>query len=296
MAGISSKALSFGKPQNQKKYNGIDFTPDLELNLYDAEYRELDAAIARWWQIDPVTVGYEDQSPYESMYNNPIRISDPLGNEGTGCCDGIGDALIKAADYVAINAVGLVNGMLNTLSGGLIPTDPLNFRDKLNSTQQGYYDGAVTVGRVAPLIEAAGGSVFPGRSPVLQTTNGVVIEVPGTAQPTSVTSSSVKSTGNSQGGKYSHLKEPQNVKPGGETTSAQRKRILEENKRQNNGEIRSDISGQKLNLPKKLKKGDKADMNSAEIDHVIAKSKGGSNSNSNLQVASKRENIKKSNN
>ncbi len=295
MAGISSKTLN-NATENKLKYNGIEFSPELELNLYDAEYRELDPAIARWWQIDPVTNGYEEYSPYASMYDNPIKISDPLGNEGEECCGSLGQAAEDLFDFVMINGSGLMNGMLNTLSAGLISTDPLKFRDKLTTTQQGYYDGAVTVGQVGPLFGSAGSKFTAGKAPAMQTTNGVIVEVPVTTRPASMTSVTAQSSGNSSSGKYSHLKEPQKVKSGGETTTAQRKRILEENKRQNNGEIRSDISGQKLNPPKKLKRGDKADMNSAEIDHIDPRSKGGSNSNSNLQVASKKENLKKSNN
>ncbi|MDR6513704.1 HNH endonuclease signature motif containing protein [Chryseobacterium camelliae] len=96
-------------------------------------------------------------------------------------------------------------------------------------------------------------------------------------------------------GTYGHLKEPKNVADGKKTTPAQRKRILEENKKQNDGELTSDGDGRKLNPPKQSKKGEKADMNQAEVDHKTPKSKGGSNSNSNLRVISKEENLIKSN-
>jgi hypothetical protein len=96
-------------------------------------------------------------------------------------------------------------------------------------------------------------------------------------------------------GTYGHLKEPKNVGEGKKTTPAQRKRILEENKKQNDGELTSDGDGRKLNPPKKNEKGESADMNQAEIDHVNARSKGGSNSNNNLRVLSKEENLKKGN-
>jgi RHS repeat-associated protein len=86
MAGISSKALEFDEPENKMKYNGIEKENDLGIEVYDAQFRELDGQIGRWWQIDPVTDGYENISPYASMYNNPIIYSDPLGNEGQNCC------------------------------------------------------------------------------------------------------------------------------------------------------------------------------------------------------------------
>jgi len=105
-----------------------------------------------------------------------------------------------------------------------------------------------------------------------------------------------------QGGKYSHLKEPKDVGPGKKTTPAQRKRILEENKKQNNGQLVSDGDGKPVNRPQKLKSGDKRDPREAQVDHIVpAKPKDktkqpGTNSNSNLQVLSGEENNKKKNN
>jgi len=97
-------------------------------------------------------------------------------------------------------------------------------------------------------------------------------------------------------GDYSHLKEPREVGAGKETTRAQRRRILEENKRQNGGELVSDGDGRKLNPPSRAKKGEKADMDQAEVDHKQSRKNGGTNSNSNQRVISKEENIKKSSN
>ena len=79
MAGISGKAA--GGLENKKKYNGIEFDSDLDLNIYEAFYRDLDPQTARFLQIDPKIEGQETVSPYSSMANNPILKSDPLGDD-----------------------------------------------------------------------------------------------------------------------------------------------------------------------------------------------------------------------
>lgn len=95
--------------------------------------------------------------------------------------------------------------------------------------------------------------------------------------------------------KYKNIPNPKNAGEGKKTTQAQRKKILEENRRINNGELKSDGDGRKLNPPSKNQKGKPADMNQAEVDHIIPRSKGGTNENSNLRVISKEENLKKGN-
>ena len=83
-------------------------------------------------------------------------------------------------------------------------------------------------------------------------------------------------------GIYSNVSNPRNAGPGKNFTKKQKQEIL-------HGD------GRILNPPQKSLKGQKADMNQAEVDHIEAKSKGGTNHTSNAQVLSKEENLRKSN-
>jgi RHS repeat-associated protein len=117
MAGISSKAA--GKVENKKKYNGIEFDEDLGIDSYEAFYRNLDPQTGRWWQIDPMCepnedpneIGLESLSPYNSMANNPVKLSDPLGDWPDFVS--LGQTLLGFANaYASDNTlgVGLVDG------------------------------------------------------------------------------------------------------------------------------------------------------------------------------------------
>jgi RHS repeat-associated protein len=178
--GISSQALGFGQPENKKKYNGIEKEDDLEINIYDAEFRELDAQTARWWQIDPVTDGYENLSPYASMYDNPLTYSDPLGDEGESCC---WEEIKQAWGNVTGSAVGTFDNITGT---HLRTTVSAWISDK--SIAQGWNQGlnqADLASAVGGQYEsAAGAGMMTTSATVTGGTGGLSIEITG---PTFVT-------------------------------------------------------------------------------------------------------------
>ena len=150
MAGISFKAA--GIVENKKKYNGIEFENDLDLNIYDAQFRELDAQTGKWWQVDPKTDEMYMWSTYASNFDNPIRYEDPLGDTPDACCKGLWDAVVESTDQVMASASGLLWGSLNTITGGLVSTDPFNIRPGLSTTSQEFLDKGILYGKVLPLF------------------------------------------------------------------------------------------------------------------------------------------------
>lgn len=295
MAGLSSKALAFGEPKNKKGYAGNEiqnkeFSDGSGLEVYDFNARTYDQQIGRFIQMDPLSEedDQEDWSPYHYSYNNPVTFSDPDGK---------------------IPIIPIIWAIVAALSSDAAVTATVVATTTI-LTGTAVYDAAANASTEPIGKGNTGEGTYVVGSPFTMgaSSSNRITSSTRTPEPTQLASGAKtgalgKATaGLAKGGKYGHLKEPRNIGPGNKTTSAQRKRVLEENKKQNNGQLTSDGDGRPLNPPKKLKKGDKEDPNSAQVDHINPanprnKSKPqGSNSNVNLQVLSAEENKKKSNN
>ena len=84
------------------QYNGIEHSSVIGSGIGLTTYRVHDAATGRWWQIDPKAEGAYSQTPYNSMFNNPISMSDPNGDFA----------------FLAFAAIGVAtNGIINEAKG-----------------------------------------------------------------------------------------------------------------------------------------------------------------------------------
>lgn len=60
-------------------FGGKEYSEELGLDWYDFGARNYDAAIGRWMNIDPLAENYNSWSPYNFVYNSPLKFTDPTG-------------------------------------------------------------------------------------------------------------------------------------------------------------------------------------------------------------------------
>jgi RHS repeat-associated protein len=73
------EGLGTTSPTNDYAYNGKELNEDFGLNLSDYGARWYDAALGRWWSVDPMAEAYAPISTYHYGMNNPILFIDPDG-------------------------------------------------------------------------------------------------------------------------------------------------------------------------------------------------------------------------
>jgi RHS repeat-associated protein len=67
--------------ENAYQYNGKELNEDFGLNLSDYGARWYDAAVGRWWSVDPLAEKHIELSSYNLVNNSPIIHVDPDGQD-----------------------------------------------------------------------------------------------------------------------------------------------------------------------------------------------------------------------
>jgi hypothetical protein len=259
--------------------------------MYEFKWRMADPQTGRFWQIDPLAEDYVYNSTYAFSEN---KVTTHVELEG----------------LEAVWADNNVERDVRDVSSGKISTAQLEDRAAVREGASNAFTIAAAIGgtiaagimvpgfaQAASLVMAAEifGVPSPGAptsviSTVASETNTVVNEVKTATQEIKAVAGEVKV------GPYANLKDAKTVGEGKNFTQTQKQAIINANKANNSGVIKSDQTGKILDPAVQSKKGVSANMNQAEIDHITPKAKGGGNSNTNAQVLSKEENLKKGRN
>ena len=84
-----------------------------DMGTYMADFRMLDPALARWWQIDPKTENQYSSSPYLAIHNNPVRFNDPKGDIAPAIWAAIVYAVENAGETAIDVALGVYTHLFN---------------------------------------------------------------------------------------------------------------------------------------------------------------------------------------
>jgi RHS repeat-associated protein len=274
MQGLSDKAIKTNYAENKYRYNGIEYDSTFGLDEYEAHYRDLDPQTGRWWQIDPAAdKERESLSPYASMSDDPVFKTDPLGNEDEGCCKGLWDGFMKGVSWINENlnpindAVELVTGRDYNLEG---------------APQVNRSEAALGIG-----LAIVGGKV---EGAIVKTVEKAVVKdlVQGSEKGAEKAVEKDLSKAEQRAAKLS-----QDDRSGKDFTKAGKDAVKDVNSEKNGGQKKCEGCGQPVQDAKKHVKGVTPPPNEAHVDHIDAKSNGGSGTPDNGQVLCRDCNIKK---
>ena len=150
------------------KYNGKELDTKNGLNWYDYGARHYDAALGRWFVVDPLAEKDYSSSPYVYCNNNPIRFIDPNGKDGWDIVVGYGIGFVTNVipgtgflrDTYTPTDASDYNNALRGMDNASMVVGAAMFIDGGNKTATG--SGVVTTGLVVSAVSGGTATVVGG--------------------------------------------------------------------------------------------------------------------------------------
>ena len=258
---------------NPIRYRGYYY--DTETGFYFLQSRYYDPQTHRFINADgyiSTGQGILGYNMYAYCGNNPINMADPSGE-------------------IAVTTLILIGSIVaGTLVAGHTAATSYKYTGKVdigNTLLAGastflfcYTAGMSAYGMYVSYCD------YKGYVPVTNIGSSQSVQTP-TIAPGKGSSQSVGAGSSSP---YANLEDSPSVGPGKDFTQSQKSQIIEQNRNRNGGVVRSDMSGIELTKPEKSQSGVTPSPYEWQIDHIVPKSAGGTNSFANAQVLSRAEN------
>jgi hypothetical protein len=127
MAGISSKALSFGNPQNKIKFQGQEFaskefSDGSGLEMYEFKWRIDDPQTGKFWQVDPLSEEYVYNSVYAFSENHVTSHIELEGLEKVSIKEAFQKSLQPPSERLneGLRSIGIKPNKVTDFIGGLL--------------------------------------------------------------------------------------------------------------------------------------------------------------------------------